>query len=178
MLLLALVGFIAFYLVDTIFGLHPHQEDEGHHHPAQVGLAGASGMSIHSLLDGIGIGVAFQAGAEIGLLVAVAVVGHRFSDGLNIVTLLRRSNQSLRTQKGGMIVIALAPLLGAAISYLVSIPDALLASALAFFAGMFLYISTSDLLPEAHHAHATRWTIASTLAGVLIIFALTRLASI
>ena len=39
----------------------------------------------HSLADGVAIGLAFQAGNHVGVAVAVAVIAHDFSDGLNTV---------------------------------------------------------------------------------------------
>jgi multidrug transporter EmrE-like cation transporter len=49
---------------------------------------GASSLSFHSFLDGLAIGVAFQAGEAIGIVVSVAVLIHDFSDGLNTVNVV------------------------------------------------------------------------------------------
>ena len=40
----------------------------------------------HSLLDGIAIGLAFQASRAVGIIVAIAVLTHDFSDGINTMT--------------------------------------------------------------------------------------------
>ena len=49
---------------------------------------------------------------------------------------------------------------------------------LALFAGFFLYIGASDLIPESHHAHPTFWTTARTPLGAAALFAVIRLANI
>src|SRR3972149_2521952 len=56
--------------------------------PRHVGLIGAGAMSVHSLLDGVAMAAAFQASPELGLIVSLVVVIHRFSDGIGIVSLL------------------------------------------------------------------------------------------
>src|SRR6187551_3201922 len=88
--MLALVcGFLLFHIVEKSILIHHSQEKEYevHHHP-QVGFASALALSGHSFLDGLGIGLGFQAGTAVGVAVAIAVIAHDFSDGLNTVTLM------------------------------------------------------------------------------------------
>ena len=40
------------------------------------------------------------------------------------------------------------------------------------FSGIVIYIATSHILPEAHARHSSRWTLAATLGGVAIMWAL------
>ena len=72
---------------------------------------------------------------------------------------------------------ALAPLVGIGLSRLVSVPDAALGPMLAVFAGFFLYIGASELLPESHHRHPKPWTTVATVLGVALIGLVVRLAS-
>jgi zinc and cadmium transporter len=60
---------------------------------------------------------------------------------------------------------ALAPVTGAAITLAVTISHHVLGFYLGFFAGILLYLATSDILPEAHASHPTRLTLACTVAG-------------
>jgi zinc transporter ZupT len=71
---------------------------------------------------------------------------------------------------------AAAPVLGAAISLLVRMPESDLALILAMFSGFFLYIGASDLLPESHRAHPRFLTTAATLLGAGTLLVATRLA--
>jgi len=72
-------GFLAFFLAERGLVLH-HRDDEeharAHHH---VGALGAAGLSIHSFIDGLGIGLAFHLSTSTGLLVFIAVVSHAFA---------------------------------------------------------------------------------------------------
>ncbi len=89
----AAVGFLAFYVIEKMTLLHlGHETATELDHDAiahqHVGLIGAVAMSIHSLLDGVAMAAAFQASPELGLVVGLVVVIHRFSDGIGIVSLL------------------------------------------------------------------------------------------
>jgi ZIP family zinc transporter len=177
-MLFAAVGFLAFYVVEKVTLVHLGHEtatelehdDAAHRHR---GLIGASAMSVHSLLDGVGMAAAFQASAELGLVVSVVVVVHRFSDGIGIVSLLlaNRVQRSLAMRWVG--IVSLAPLVGAAATAFFVIPDPVLGALLATFAGFFLYVGAAELLPEAHRAEGSRWVIAATLVGVAAILVLT-----
>src|SRR6266511_3921025 len=59
-------GFVAIFLLEKLTIIHSEKQHDapGHHH--HVGLVGAIGLSFHSFLDGLAIGVGFQAGTEIG----------------------------------------------------------------------------------------------------------------
>jgi zinc transporter ZupT len=48
---------------------------------------GPASLTLHSFLDGLGIGVAFQIDARAGWLVALAVLTHDIADGVNTVSL-------------------------------------------------------------------------------------------
>jgi ZIP family zinc transporter len=54
------------------------------------------------------------------------------------------------------------------------LPDNLLVIYLGFFAGFLLYISTSEILPEAHSKHSSYLTILLTILGLLTMFLVTR----
>lgn len=59
-------------------------------------------------------------------------------------------------------------------TFLFNLHAGLLPWVLAFFAGSFLYIGASDLLPEARE-HASPWVGVATCLGMLAIFLTTRL---
>jgi zinc transporter ZupT len=140
------------------------------------GLLGAASLSAHSLLDGFGIGIAFQAGHGAGLVVAAAVVAHDFADGLNTVNVVT-SNGGARSQaRRWLIADAVAPLLGAGLSLFFSLSPAKLGLLLAGFAGFFLYIGAVDLLPESQRGGGRLGTTLATLLGALFLYAVARMA--
>ena len=44
------------------------------------------------------------------------------------------------------------------------------------FAGFFLYIGASELLPDSHHRHPRAWTTIATLLGAALIYAVVTLS--
>jgi zinc transporter ZupT len=107
----------------TAYVLVLHHRDEpeqgrAHH---KVGAFGAAGLSIHSLMDGLGIGLAFHVSTATGLLVFIAVVSHDFADGMNTVSFVLFQSDDRRQALGWLSADALAPLVGAVIGSLVAI---------------------------------------------------------
>lgn len=174
--MIALVcGFLVFHIIEKSILIHHSQESEYevHHHP-NVGVASALALSGHSFLDGVGIGLGFQASSTVGIAVALAVIAHDFTDGLNTVNLmLVHKNRSKRAFLF-LLLDAFAPVLGVLSTLLFSISDRWLILYLGFFAGFLLYIGASEILPEAHSKHSSYQTIALTIVGVVFIFIVTR----
>jgi zinc transporter, ZIP family len=167
--LLVGVGFLLFFLVERALVLHHRDDAEQVHAHAQVGALGAAGLSAHSFVDGLGIGLAFGLDTETGLLVFLAVVAHDFADGLNTVGfVLRQSGDRARAIRW-LAVDALAPLAGAIVGYLLSVSEESLGQLLAVYAGFFLYMGATDLLPHAHE-HPSARRVALTLLGFVAIF--------
>ncbi len=174
--MLALVcGFLVFHVIEKGILIHHNQESdyELHHHP-QVGMASALALSGHSFLDGLGIGLGFQAGNAVGIAVAIAVIAHDFSDGLNTVTLMVINGNNRRKALRMLFVDATAPVAGAFIGTIVHVSPGGLTLYLGFFAGFLLYIGASDILPEAHRRHSSYATIGLTVVGAAFIFFITR----
>lgn len=46
-----------------------------------LGLLGAAGLCVHSVFDGVAIGISVQVNPKIGLLIALAIIAHDFSAG-------------------------------------------------------------------------------------------------
>ncbi len=172
-----IAGFLVFHIVEKSILIHHSQESEFavHHHP-HVGVASAIALIGHSFLDGVGIGLGFQAGHAVGIAVAIAVIAHDFTDGLNTVNLLLLNKNRSKKAVIFLLLDALAPVLGALSTLLFNIPDAWLVIYLGFFAGFLLYIGASEILPEAHSKHSSYSTIALTVVGATFIFAVTRFA--
>ncbi len=176
--MIALVcGFLGFHIIEKSILIHHNHEAEYeiHHHP-HVGMASAAALIGHSFLDGIAIGLGFQAGTTIGIAVAIAVIAHAFSDGLNTVNLMLLNKNKTRRAIGFLLLDAVAPMLGALSTVLFTISDANLMLYLGFFAGFLLYIGASEILPEAHSKKSSYKTIALTIVGALFIFFVTRFA--
>lgn len=169
-------GFLVFHALEKLLLIHHAQEESyaGHHHPA-VGLLSAMALIGHSFLDGVGIGFAFQVSKGTGVIVALAVVSHDFADGMNTVSLMLVHHNPLKRAVGMLMLDAAAPLLGAASTLFLHLPPAALAIYLGTFGGVLLYIGAADILPEAHSERSSPVTIALTCAGTALVYCVTRL---
>ncbi|HEX9985558.1 MAG TPA: ZIP family metal transporter [Thermoanaerobaculia bacterium] len=166
LMLFVLAGFVAIFLLEKLTIIHGEKQHDapGHHH--HVGLAGAIGLTFHSFLDGLAIGVGFQAGREVGTVVLLAVLAHDFADGLNTVTFMLAARNSRWKTLLLLFLDALAPVAGALLASVMKIDPLMLAYQLSFFAGFLLYLGASDLLPHVHERPRFA-LIASTLAGLV-----------
>jgi zinc transporter ZupT len=156
------LGFLFYLSMDRLLLFHGEA--------APRGRFAAAVLCIHSLLDGIAIGLAFQASHDIGIVVAIAVLTHDFSDGINTMNIVLKNNGDRRQATRWLLVDAVAPVVGVASTRFFTLPGNAFGTALALFAGFFLYIGASDLIPESYHAHPKFLTTAMTLAGAAVLY--------
>src|SRR5919201_1192733 len=138
-------GFIVYMLLDRLLFFHVHPHDRRQYMPkSQRGILGASSLSVHSFLDGVAIGLAFQTSLDTGIIVAVAVLVHDFSDGINTVNLILKNGGATRCAMQWLMLDAAAPVLGILSTLLFTLPETMLGLTLALFSGFFLYTGASD----------------------------------
>lgn len=168
------LGLFSYLLLDRAVLLHTHEDDEvrGSH----SGSLGAALLSAHSFLDGIAIGVGFEASLAVGLIVAAAVLAHDFSDGINTVNLVLRSGGTRRIAFRWLLSDAIAPVAGVVSTFFFRVPGSFVGLALAIFVGMFLYLSAVDLIPESHHRHPHAATTLMTMLGAFLIWIVVQFA--
>ena len=174
------LGFITYMILDRLVIFHNHNVDHSDmhiHHPHR-GKIGAGSLSLHSFLDGVAIGLAFKVSPAVGAIVAIAVLTHDFSDGINTVNMILKNKGEPKQAFRWLLADASAPVLGVLSTLFFTLPEHTLGLVLAAFSGFFLYIGASDLLPESHHAHPTIWTTAMTVIGVAVLYLAIRLAGI
>jgi zinc and cadmium transporter len=167
---------------------HGHGHEHGHHahtladksaqHLSWVGTA--LGLTLHSLLDGLALAAAVEAGriaghAKLaGLGVALVVILHKPFDAMAVSALMTAGGSSrfLRHVLNGLF--ALVSPIGAVLfyfgaSHFADANAAFLGCALAFCAGTFLCIASSDLLPELQfHSHDRFKLSVALLAGLSV----------
>ena len=177
-LVLLVGGYLALHVVERSFALHRAHEDayRRHEHDRSAGTWAASALVAHSTVDGFALGVAFQVDTRVGTGVAVAIIAHDFADGFNTYTLTMLRGSDRRRGLYLLAADAAAPLVGAALSTLVTIPASTLGACLGGFAGVLLYIATADVLPEAHKANSSPLTLAATVTGAAVLFLVVSLA--
>ena len=141
------------------------------------GTLGAARLSLHSLLDGVAIGLGFQVSPTVGIVVAIAVLAHDFSDGINTVNVIVRHGGDFRRALRWLLLDAIAPVIGVLATPSSPLPESL-GLVLSLFCGFFLYIGASDLLPESHHAHPRVLTGLMNIMGAAVIWLAIHFASL
>jgi ZIP family zinc transporter len=166
----AVVGFLAFSALDAFVHRetweHSEQADASARKRSRLNLVGPASLIIHSSLDGLAIGLAFRANAEVGLIVGLAVLAHDFADGMNVVTLSLAGGSRVGPARVFLLLDALAPPIGAAIGTFTQLEGAILGFLLAGFSGVFLAIGAGHLLPEAQHLRPGASPLLIALAAV------------
>lgn len=174
MLMFAL-AFLGMHIVERSMGMHDAHESDyaAHRHTrAGVGLTAGSALIIHSFLDGTAIGASYQTDTSLAVAVAIGVIAHDFTDGFNTYTITSLYGNARRRALTLLTLDALAPILGATLTTLITIPHQILTAYLGLFSGFLLYLATSDILPEAHTPRrSTGWTLAATVSGTLFMWA-------
>jgi ZIP family zinc transporter len=170
-------GFLGWFLIERLLVLHHRDAPEEARAHEQVGTLGALGLSIHSFIDGLGIGLAFGLDTATGVLVFIAVAAHDFADGLNTVSFVLSQSGDRRQATRWLRIDAIAPLIGAIVGASLNVSEAFLGHMLALYAGFFIYLGATDLLPEAHQ-HASWTRVGLTVAGFVLIFAVARISGV
>lgn len=175
---LVALGFVIYLILDRFILPHTHVDEhcENPHHEKRS--LSAFILAVHSFIDGLAVGLAFQVSSEVGLILAVAVLSHNFSDGLNIVGLTLKNGGDKKKAFNWLLFASVAPALGILSTLLFTLPGAWLGPILALFCGFFFYIGASELLPESHHGHSTRLTTIMTMVGLIVIYIAIKLAGV
>ena len=172
---LVAVGFAAYALVSNWLTLS--RQDCTECSRSRRGRLGAGSLSLHSLMDGIGMGLAFHVSAGVGLVVALGVLAHDFSDGINTVSLILKNGGTKKQAVSWLWLDAAAPVLGVCSTFFFSLPRAALGLTLAVFCGFFLYIGASDLVPESQRRNPALLTTLMMALGMAVIYGAIQLAS-
>ena len=143
-----------------------------------IGLLPPLSLVMHSAMDGLVIGLAFQVGDETGLLVLLAVLLHDFADGMNVATVALEAARGVRLAVGFVLLDAVAAPAGGLLSTIITVDPVTLGLLLAFFAGVFLAIGAGHLLPESQHRDPARGPAMVSLAalGATIVLAVRAIA--
>lgn len=121
----------------------------------ETGGAGAllivAAMTLHSMPEGVAIGVAYGSGeADFGLNIAAALAVHNIPEGVAITAALRGKGASTWACLGWAIFSSLPqPIFAPPAAWLVWISEPLLPAGLGFAVGAMMFLVTYELVPEA-----------------------------
>lgn len=172
-MLITLFGFSSFFLLERVLRWRHCHEDECDVHP--VTYLALVGDSLHNFIDGVIIAGSYLIDFNLGLVTTTAVLLHEVPQELGDFAVLVHGgftrNRAILFNFGT----ALTSVLGAILGYFLMVSENFVVYILPFAAGNFLYIASSDLIPELHKEtelirSATSFGIFLLGLGLMILF--------
>ena len=165
-----LIGIIFFFLLERfVHWFHHHDEHHGHSvEPKSTIPLIVIGDTVHNFVDGIVIAATFLVGAPLGIITALAVFAHEIPQEIGDFGLLLHKGLARRTIILINVLSASVAFIGALLTY--ALGNALksyIPTLLALTAGFFIYIATSDLIPEINYEKDRRSALIKSLLLVL-----------
>ena len=123
-------------------------------------------MTLHSFTEGVGVGVSFGGGQQLGLLITLVIAIHNIPEGLAIsLVLVPRGTSVWRAALWSIFSSLPQPLVAVPAYLAVEHFTPLLGAGLGFAAGAMLWMSARELIPEALHEAPRGQVIAVMLIG-------------
>lgn len=130
------------------------------------------GMSVHSLIEGVALGLAVQAGGPAARLVVMGLMLHKIPEGISGAALFFAATGSPRGALASLVVTALATVAGGVLGYLGGGATAAAGpEGLGIAAGGILYVGATELLPQVLRRRGLVWL---ALLGMLLVLAMMR----
>jgi zinc transporter ZupT len=128
-------------------------------------------MTMHSAAEGIGVGVSFGGGEDLGILMTIAIAIHNVPEGLAISLVLVPRGVSVLMAAWWSVFSSLPqPILAIPAFIFVWLFQPLLPVGLGLAAGAMFWMTFSEMIPEAR-AEVGRLTVASAVAGSILAMA-------
>lgn len=145
-----LSGVVAFFILEKVLHWHhAHFPRDEHLHP--VAITNLVGDAMHNFVDGSIVAASFLASTQLGIATSVAVALHEIPQEMGDFAILVRAGLKPRRALVLNLLSAATAILGAVVTLVVasSIPE-VERILVPVTAGAFVYIASTDLLPELH----------------------------
>lgn len=170
-----LIGIISSFLLERL--LHTFHHHDEHHNSKTTSSAVPLiiiGDSIHNFVDGIVIAATFMINIPLGIITTFIVAAHEVPQEIGDFCYLLHKGLSSKKVIIINILSALTAFLGAIITfYMGDIFETHIPILISLSAGFFIYIATSDLIPEIIYEKNKKYAIVKTLLflfGILVIY--------
>lgn len=171
--LMIVIAFVIFSIIESLIRIHPRHDcgDETPHKHSVLSVLSITGLTLHSLIDGVIIAVGFKAGFRLGIMTTIAVVLHEVPEGIITTSILLHDTMKKNMVFFFSLLVAIATPIGAISSYFLigEAESNILKILIALAAGSLIYISASDLIPETHKSEKRLNTI-FLIAGIIIFY--------
>lgn len=169
-----LIGIIFFFLLERfIHWFHHHEEHHEHEKEVKTTLPLIIiGDTMHNFIDGVVIAATFLINIPLGIVTTLAVAAHEIPQEIGDFGLMLHKGLPRKKILVVNMISAAAAFLGAILIYLLgNVLESYIHIFLAVTAGFFIYIASSDLIPEIHYEKRKGYAaIESILLIVGIIF--------
>jgi len=129
-------------------------------------------MTLHSFSEGVGVGVSYGGGAELGIFITIAIAIHNIPEGLAISLVLVPRGASVSKAAGWSIFSSLPqPLMAVPAFLFVEAFTPFLPVGLGFAAGAMLWMVAWELLPEAFREARPATVVATVVASAAAMLA-------
>jgi len=163
-----LVGILAFFLLEKFLWKHCHERECPIHTFAYLNLLGDG---VHNFIDGVIVSTSFLApptpNIPLGVSATLAVIAHEIPQEIGDFGILVFGGFSKVKALLYNFLTAIIAIFAAAFMYFLSPYFPSLSYLLAFAAGGFIYIATTDLIPELHKETEPSKSIAQFLLLLL-----------
>lgn len=177
------LGILLVFIFEKFLGWHHHHDHrhddtfESHTFSVQTVLLGDA---LHNFIDGIAIALGFLVSVEVGIATTLAVFVHEIPQEIGDFGVLIKRGYARKKIILYNFITALTALLGALVAFFFMpfFPENFVFYALAVAAGTFVYISTSDLIPELRQSSNGGLDLGHTAALLLGVIAVASISSI
>ena len=171
-----LIGILLFFILERfIHWFHHHEKHDEHldESKSTIPLIVISD-TVHNFLDGVIIAATFLTSIPLGIVSTLAVVAHEIPQEIGDFGLLLHKGMPKNKIIIVNIISAAVAIAGALLTYLFgNILENYIAIFLALTAGFFIYIATSDLIPEINYERREGYALIESfllIFGIAIIY--------
>ena len=172
MFLNVIMGFVVFFLLEKILYWHHCHDAECEEHT--FGYMILVGDIMHNFIDGLVIAAAFVSNIQLGIATTLAIAFHEIPQELGDFGVLLHSGMKKRKAILMNFVTALAIIIGGLLGFSISsVASNFVQILLPIAAGGFIYIASSDLIPELRKIDDPKKsasTFAVFLFGILLMW--------
>lgn len=145
----ALLGIVVFFFLERFMLWFHHHEHEDRIKPSAILILLGDGF--HNFFDGFAIAAAFLTNPGLGITTTIAIIAHEIPHEIADFSMLIYGGMSNAKALFFNFVSALTAILGGISGfYFLNVVKKVNPFAIAFTAGVFIYIACSDLIPESH----------------------------
>jgi ZIP family zinc transporter/zinc and cadmium transporter len=167
--IIILAGYLFVHLVEHTMASHFHYGEETHSEQviqAHSAYPAIAGLALHAFFDGALIGAGFKVSMRLGILMFLAIILHKIPEGFTAASIMRASGRGRLAAILAATTISLSTFAGVVV---IAFTQVLAGNALAFSAGVTLYVAASDLIPEVNKEYGFRVSI-GVFFGVIFFF--------